>query len=585
MTAAKPLISRDELKRAIGQKLMIDLRYFDNEDLSTTASNKLVGYKHQSDVRVGVTELPKELSTLLSELSIGGVILFSENCETKPQIKAFTQAIQRSALASQAGLPALISIDQEGGRVTRLPKDKWPSFAGNMAIGAVSHHNSDYAYKNGLLIGEQLTELGINVNHAPTVDVNINQANPVINVRSFGDDPVKVGQLGVATAKGLKKGGVLATFKHFPGHGDTQTDSHTGLPCVNHNEQTVESVDLKPFQLAIDANECQVIMTAHIQYPALDSSTILTSQRKSIIRPATLSRQIIRETLRNEMGFTGLVITDALDMASISDFFSPLEAVLETFRAGVDIALMPFKVHNLNGIERFYELVDSLVDHIIADETLTIEVMESFQRIRDTKQNLPQHTQTMDYQLHRRFEDKLAKDSLINLSGNQSLDIAQIKACDIVMPRIEQALAFKSAISRIDNELSTLNCFTLQQLASIETQRDKLLIIGVEDKESVVVAGGMDDINKVSAQSINHESIISALRKSNDVGGGSVFISLKAPYHCQRYIDVASMALASFDATCYQSSEGQWTSAAFRALSQAIFNKVPVTGTLPIDIG
>lgn len=584
MTSVNPLVSRGELKHAIGQKLMIDLRYFDNEDLSATASNKLVGYKNQSDERVGVTKLPNELSTLLCDLNIGGVILFAENCESKAQIKAFTQAIQQCALGSETGLPALISIDQEGGRVTRLPKDKWPSFSGNMALGAVSHHSHDYAYKNGLLIGEQLAQLGINVNHAPTIDVNINQANPVINVRSFGDDPIKVGQLGIETAKGFKESGVLATFKHFPGHGDTQTDSHTGLPCVNHNEQTVESVDLKPFQLAIDANECQIIMTAHIQYPVLDSSTILTSQGQAIIRPATLSRKIISETLRNEMGFTGLVITDALDMASISDFFSPLDAVLATFRAGVDIALMPFKVHNPNGIKRFYELVDSLVDHIIADELLTTEVIASFQRIRDTKRNLPQQTQSMDYKLHRRFEDKLAQNSLINLSRKQPLDIGHITACNIVMPSMEQALAFKSAIAGIDHKISVINCFTLQQLEGVETQRHKLLIIGLEDKQSVVVAGGMDDMDQTSEQHIDQESVLSIMQKSNTVGGGSVFISLKAPYHCQRYSDVASMALASFDATCYQLSDDQWTGSAFKALSQAIFNQVPVTGTLPINI-
>ena len=584
MITVNSSVSRDELKVAIGQKLMIDLRYFDNKDLSVSASNNLVGYQTRNNTRSGVTKLPCELAALLCDLNIGGVILFAENCETKPQIKQLTHAIQQCAMRSEANLPALISIDQEGGRVTRLPKAQWPSFSGNMAIGAVSENSRDCAFENGRLIGEQLAELGINVNHAPTVDVNINHANPVINVRSFGDDPSIVGDLGIATAKGLKHSSVLATFKHFPGHGDTHTDSHTGLPCVNHNEQTIESVDLKPFQQAIDADECSLIMTAHIQYPVLDSSTIITKRGQAIVRPATLSREIITETLRNRMGFKGLVITDALDMASISDFLTPLDAVLETFRAGADIALMPFKVHNPDGIKRFYELVDCVVENVIADEALTAEILGSFQRIRDIKQTLAQPTKSMNYLAHRLFENKLAQDSLINLAHNQSIHLRRITSCNIVMPSIEQALAFKYAIMSVSDKELLINCYSLQQLKNVKARQDQMLIIGLEDKRSVVDAGGMDDLDKDCQQQIDQDSVIKTMQHSNEVGGGSVFISLKAPYHCQRYINIASISLASFDANCYQTSDGQWKGAAFDALSMAIFKKIEVTGTLPINI-
>lgn len=583
MDSVKSGVSRDELRIAIGQKLMIDIRYFDDEDLSKSSENQLIGYQSNSN-RAGVTTLPTQLALLLSQLNIGGVILFAENCQSKNQISALTQAIQDSALHSQAAIPALISIDQEGGRVTRLPKEKWPTFSGNMAIGATSDSSNEFAYENGVLIGEQLSELGINVNHAPTVDVNINHENPVINVRSFGDDPKNVGKLGIATAKGLRSKGVLPTFKHFPGHGDTQTDSHTGLPCVGHSKSIVESVDLRPFQDAIDAGECELIMTAHIQYPALDNSIVVNKKGQKMIRPATLSRTIITEKLRKKMGFKGLVITDALDMASISEFFEPLDAVLETFRAGVDIALMPFKVHHLDGINRFYQLVDSLVDHIINDQALAREVMASCHRIVKAKNQLPQSIGVMNYKKHREFESKLAQRSLINLSGFQSLEISQIESCTIVMPNLEQALAFKRGIEQQDMKTIEIQCLSLVQLRSIVARPAHLIIIGIEDKRSVVDLGGMDDIDALPQQAIDPSSVVDSLKDHKEIGAGSVFVSLKAPYHCQPYISAASMSLASFDANYYQDNDGHWCGAAFNALAKVLFSDIRATGKLPIAV-
>ena len=584
MDPVKSAVSRDELRIAIGQKLMIDIRYFDDEDLSKSSENQLIGYQSSHCNRAGVTKLPTQLGRLLSQLNIGGVILFAENCQSKSQISALTQAIQHSASQSQAAIPALISIDQEGGRVTRLPKEKWPTFSGNMAIGATCDSSTEFAYENGLLIGEQLSELGINVNHSPTVDVNINHENPVINVRSFGDDPKMVGKLGIATAQGLKSQGILATFKHFPGHGDTQTDSHTGLPCVTHSKSLVESVDLMPFQEAIDAGQCELIMTAHIQYPALDDSIIINKHGQKMIRPATLSRTIITEKLRQEMGFNGLVITDALDMASISEFFTPLEAVLETFRAGVDIALMPFKVHHPDGIKRFYQLVDSLVEHIISDQALTSEVMASYRRILKIKMDIPQSTGVMDYEKHREFERRLALRSIINLSSHQTLDTAQIESCSIVMPNLEQALALKTGIEQQSAGCLDIHCLILPQLSGIKARPNHLVIIGIEDKRSVVDLGGMDDIDAMSQQAMEPLSVIDCLREHKELGAGSVFVSLKAPYHCQPYISAASISLASFDANCYQDNSGQWCGAAFYALAQILFSNVIATGKLPITI-
>ncbi|MBP8227052.1 MAG: glycoside hydrolase family 3 protein, partial [Pararheinheimera sp.] len=222
---------QQDLRRQIGQKLMIDLRHFCAQGSSAQCKTDL-------------TELPKEFSDAITQLHLGGVILFANNLKDKNQIRRLTADLQQ---ASSDGLSLLIGIDQEGGRVARLPTSEFPAFAGNMAIGAtLASSGTRYATEVGQAIAQQLKSLGINLNFAPSVDVNNNPANPVINARSFGDKAEAVALAGGAMLRAMQDAGVLGTVKHFPGHGDTHVDSHTGLPLVEHDRATVEAVDLYP---------------------------------------------------------------------------------------------------------------------------------------------------------------------------------------------------------------------------------------------------------------------------------------------------------------------------------------------------
>ncbi|MDX1391883.1 MAG: glycoside hydrolase family 3 N-terminal domain-containing protein, partial [Rheinheimera sp.] len=253
---AKPGAAAASVSQMLGQKLMLDLRY----------------YCEQAPVngqcRTPMTRLPPALANLIRQYNIGGVILFAENLADVAQIVQLNRDLQAAAAASALKLPLFISIDQEGGRVARLPRNLATSFAGNMAIGATyAAHGTAYASAVGRILADELLALGFNVNFAPTVDVNVNPDNPVINVRAFAEQAPVVAQLGGAMTSAMQQRGMIAALKHFPGHGDTAVDSHLGLPRVDHSAAQIRNVDLLPFARIIKQHNPGMIMTAHIQYP------------------------------------------------------------------------------------------------------------------------------------------------------------------------------------------------------------------------------------------------------------------------------------------------------------------------------
>jgi beta-N-acetylhexosaminidase len=246
---------------------------------------------------------------LIDEYHLGGIIYFawSNNVNNPVQIAGLSNGIQDSALSQPSGVPLLVSTDQEQGVVARVgpPATQFP---GNMALGAA--RGASNARTAAEITGRELRAIGINENFAPVADVNVNAQNPVIGVRSFGSDPALVSKLSAAQVKGYQYQGVSSTAKHFPGHGDTNVDSHTGLPVISHTREELETIDLPPFQAAID-RDIDSIMTAHIVVPALDDSG----------RPATLSKPILTGLLRKQMDFDGLIVTDALTMEGVREMF------------------------------------------------------------------------------------------------------------------------------------------------------------------------------------------------------------------------------------------------------------------------
>ena len=208
--------------------------------------------------------------------------------------------------------------------------------------------------------GEELKSLGIDVDFAPVVDVNDNPANPVIGVRSFGDDARTVAEYGLAYIEGLRGTGTVACVKHFPGHGNTDTDSHTGLPLVDRGLDELMGNELIPFKAAID-DGVDMVMTAHIQFPRVESQTYISvSSDEEIYIPATMSRTILTDVLRGELGFEGVIVSDALDMQAVKDNFAPDDMLTLCIGAGVDMLILP-SIWDAGGLEQIDDLLDRAV--------------------------------------------------------------------------------------------------------------------------------------------------------------------------------------------------------------------------------
>ena len=271
------------------------------------------------------TQPNEVVETHIRERFVSGVVLFSRNIQSPKQTAELTNQLQRFAETTARQIPLFIGIDQEGGWVIRLEAGA-TVLPGNMALGATD--STELAERAGEITAVELAAVGVNLNFAPVMDVNNNPRNPVIGRRSFGGSAELVSRLGIPYIRGLQRNGVLATAKHFPGHGDTTVDSHFDLPTVNHDRERIHALELHPFRAAIDA-DVAAIMTAHIIYPAFDPDL-----------PATLSPTILTDLLRKELGFDGLIITDDMEMKAIDDRYQSGEAAVMAIEAGADIVMV-----------------------------------------------------------------------------------------------------------------------------------------------------------------------------------------------------------------------------------------------------
>ncbi|MGV9388120.1 glycoside hydrolase family 3 protein [Streptomyces olivaceus] len=285
----------------------------------------------QSDQDRNLAELGvRTVAELIAKYHIGGVIYFhgwTNNIRDPRQIADLSNGVQRASLALPTPIPSLISIDQEHGVNVRIGSGA-TQLPGAMALGA--GRSLPDARTAGRISGTELAALGIHQNFAPVADVNVNPANPIINVRSFGADAREVSRMVAAQVTGYQQSGVIACAKHFPGHGDTAQDSHTGLPVITHTREEWDRVDAPPFRAAIAAG-VDSIMTAHLQVPALDPSN----------EPATLSPAILQGVLRGELGFEGVIVTDALNMEGVRTKYGDDRVPVLALRAGADQLLFP----------------------------------------------------------------------------------------------------------------------------------------------------------------------------------------------------------------------------------------------------
>ncbi len=303
----------------------------------------------------------------------GGVILYQKNITGVTQLLNLLNDLKAANAVNK--IPLFLSVDEEGGRVSRLP-DALVKLPANQVIGRVN--NSTFSSQIGQVIAGELKAFGFNLNFAPVLDINSNPKNPVIGDRAFGNNPQVVSKLGVATMKGLQAGGVIPAVKHFPGHGDTAVDSHVGLPRVDHDLARLRRFELLPFREAIK-NGAEAVMVAHILLPKIDPTY-----------PASMSREIITDLLKNELQFTGLVVTDDMTMGAITENYSVDQATVQSIQAGSDLVLV---CHDYEKEAAVLEAIKKAVD----DGTIPVSRIEaSVYKVLKLKQKYSLKDQPVD---------------------------------------------------------------------------------------------------------------------------------------------------------------------------------------------
>ncbi|WIG47192.1 glycoside hydrolase family 3 protein [Bacillus halotolerans] len=583
---AKQIVDRMTLDEKLGQMLMPDFRNWKKEGESSPQA---------------FTKMNEEVAGLIKKYQFGGVILFSENVKTTEQTVQLTDAYQKAS----PKIPLLLSIDQEGGIVTRLGEGT--NFPGNMALGATRSRIN--AYQTGSMIGKELSVLGINTDFSPVLDINNNPDNPVIGVRSFSSDRELTARLGLYSMKGLQRQNIASALKHFPGHGDTDVDSHYGLPLVSHNQGRLREVELYPFQKAIDAG-ADMVMTAHVQFPAFDDTTYKSKLDGSdIMVPATLSKKVMTGLLREEMGFGGVIVTDALNMKAIADHFGHEEAVVMAIKAGVDIALMPVSVTSLKDEQKLASVIDSLKEAVKNGDIPLQQINKSVERIISLKIKRgiypAQHDSNIDKKVkkalktvgskhHTKTEQKIAEKAVTVLKNDQhTLPFKPKKGSRILIaaPYEEQTASIEKTIHDLMQRkkiksvsLNKINFAEKVFNAEHEKQVKEAdyIITGsyVVKNDPVVNDGVIDDTVTDSskwATAFPRAVMNAALQHKKQF----VLMSLRNPYDAANFEEARAL-IAVYGFKGY--ANGRYLQPNIPAGVKAIFGQSKPKGTLPVDI-
>ncbi|MCY8981586.1 glycoside hydrolase family 3 protein [Bacillus halotolerans] len=583
---AKQIVDRMTLDEKLGQMLMPDFRNWKKEGESSPQA---------------FTKMNKEVAGLIKKYQFGGVILFAENVKTTEQTVRLTDAYQKAS----PKIPLLLSIDQEGGIVTRLGEGT--NFPGNMALGATRSRIN--AYQTGSMIGKELSVLGINTDFSPVLDINNNPDNPVIGVRSFSSDRELTARLGLYSMKGLQRQNIASALKHFPGHGDTDVDSHYGLPLVSHNQKRLREVELYPFQKAIDAG-ADMVMTAHVQFPAFDDTTYKSKLDGSdIMVPATLSKKVMTGLLREEMGFGGVIVTDALNMKAIADHFGQEEAVVMAIKAGVDIALMPVSVTSLKDEQKLASVINSLKEAVKNGDIPLQQINKSVERIISLKIKRgiypAQHDSSIDKKVkkalktvgskhHMKTEQKIAEKAVTVLKNDQhTLPFKPKKGSRILIsaPYEEQTASIEKTIHDLMQRkkiksvsLNKINFAEKVFNAEYEKQVKEAdyIITGsyVVKNDPVVNDGVIDDTVTDSskwATAFPRAVMNAALQHKKQF----VLMSLRNPYDAANFEEARAL-IAVYGFKGY--ANGRYLQPNIPAGVKVIFGQSKPKGTLPVDI-
>ncbi|MFI1730079.1 glycoside hydrolase family 3 N-terminal domain-containing protein [Streptomyces acidicola] len=544
----RALISRMTLEEKVGQLFV--MRVYGH---SATAPD-------QADIDANLKEIGvRTAAELIARYHVGGIIYFAwaHNTRDPHQIADLSNGIQRASLGLPRGLPVLISTDQEHGIVARVGKPA-TLFPGAMALGA-GRSRSD-ARAAARIGGAELHALGIRQDFAPVADVNVNPANPVIGVRSFGADPEAVAGMVVAQVGGYQGSGVAATAKHFPGHGDTTEDSHYGFPEIKHTLEQWTRLDAPPFRAAIRAG-IDSIMTAHIMVPALDPSG----------DPATLSRPILTGILREELGYDGVVVTDSLGMQGVRTKYGDDRVPVLALKAGVDQLLNPPSLDIawnavLNAV-RNGELTEARLDESILRVLRLKAKLGLFQKPYVSHDGVDRvvgsdaHLATADRIAERTTTLLVNKQRLLPLSRRTHRNVLVVGA-DPASPSGTTGpptTVLATALTELGFTATALSTGTAPSQTAIDRA-----VAAAEGKDAVVV--GTYNVTAANSQ----KALVDALVAT---GVPVVAIAIRNPYDVAQFPGVGAY-LASYS----------WTDVELRAAARVVAGHVAPRGRLPVPV-
>ncbi len=453
----------------------------------------------------------------------------------------------------------LISVDQEGGQLMTIGGDATP-LPGNMALGATD--SDEFAERAGKVLGTELAAMGININYSPSCDVNVNPKNPVVGIRSFGENPQMVARLASAMIKGIQSAGVAATAKHFPGHGDTDTDSHIGLPRVSHSLERLQSVELPPFKSAIKA-DVKLMMTAHVALPVIDGPQA---------PPATLSRKILTNMLREELGFRGVTITDAMDMKAIPQGEALGENAVQAVSAGADLLLLTSDPLDQRRVH------SSLLRAATEGRFDQNEMNASLERIASLKKWLEEFSLTrpdisvVGCKEHRRLADELAERSItlvrdqnklmpLHLTNEQKIAVVTPQPIDLT-PADTSSYVVPTLAAEIRRYHPSVDELVVAHLPS---ERDIAGVLEKIRKYDLIIAGTIN--------AFNNPSQISLVCEILKIKIPTIVVAMRLPY------DLASFEGAPAFICTYSILQQS-----MQALARAMFGQIQFHGHLPVSI-
>ena len=561
-----------------------------------------------------------ELAGVLRNHQYGGIILFGSNITGAEQTTRLVYDLQENNMqieGASAHIPYLMPVDEEGGIVIRLSTGT--RMTGNMAIGATTDATAN-AEITGSILGEELAAIGFNTDFAPVIDVNNNPANPVIGTRSFSDDPETVASLGLAYSKGLSGNNIIATYKHFPGHGDTSVDSHIGTPSVEKTYEELKENELVPFKKVIE-DGADMIMTAHITYPLIDEEKTFGDGQTKGFFPATMSKKMITDILRTDLGYDGVVVTDALEMGAISTagLVSGKEnsaeygvgIAAEVINAGVDMLLLPLDLNSLAAADYYDNYIAGIADKVASGDISEKRIDESVKRILRLKakygiynpDGVPKEAASIDERVakckeivgskeHHEKEMELARQAITVVKNDG--DVLPIKddtkKVMILGRQAGDATAIKFALGELAKSAEVDYYYDSSVGAIMHyTENMKKNVRAADYVIAFSYASGSSALDKSDPQFIALHEAMSDTHKS---GGKFILVSENLPYDAAVYQDADAIVLAylgsglNIDPTKDAESENGMSArnANIVAAIETIFGANTPKGHLPVNV-